>query len=374
MINVLNIITISSPIGGAQMVLKENVLNNSFNNIVITGNDGILANNLRKNGVKVIILKHLKRNFSLLDIIVLYKIIGVIKKEKVDFVVSHSSKVGVLARFACFLTNTKNGFTVHGWSFSNDKSYLSSKLYLFIEKFMKIFSDHYILVSKYDQTIGVKNKIISINNSTLIYNGSQDLGINKSIRDKSEKIIISFVARFSYQKDHETLFKALSFLNTYELNKLTINLIGDGDLYDEYFEKSTNMNLNDSLNFTGETENVGKYLKNSDFFMLISNYEGLPVSIIEALSVGLPIIASDVGGVNELVKDKINGFLVPKNDEVKLSEILKDIIRNKSMNLKNMRDESRLLYELKFKNINMTNKTEELISNLVQKNKSNFKK
>ena len=369
MINILNIITTSSPLGGAQMILKENVLNNSFNNIVISGNNGILVNDLRKNGVKVIILKHLKRNFSLLDIKVIYKIIGVIKKEKIDFVISHSSKVGVLARFACFLTNTKNAFTVHGWSFSNDKFYLSSKLYLFIEKFMKIFSDHYILVSKYDQTIGVKNKIISVNNSTLIYNGSQDLRINKSIRDKSEKIIISFVARFSYQKDHETLFKALSFLNIDELNKLTINLIGDGDLYDEYFEKSTNMNLNDSLNFIGETENVGKYLKNSDFFMLISNYEGLPVSIIEALSVGLPIIASDVGGVNELVKDQINGFLIPKGDELKLAGVLKNIIVNKSINLKNMGEESRSLYELKFTNEIMINKTKELISRLIQKNK-----
>lgn len=369
MINVLNIITLSSPIGGAQMVLKENVLNNSFNNIVITGNDGILANNLRKNGVKVIILKHLKRNFSLLDIIVIYKIIGVIKKEKVNFVVSHSSKVGVLARFACFLTNTKNAFTVHGWSFSNDKSFLSSKLYLLIEKFMRIFSDHYILVSKYDQRIGIKNKIISTNNSTLIYNGSQDLYIGKSTREKSQKIIINFVARFSYQKDHDTLFKALSLLDQDQLNNLSINLIGDGDLYDAFVQKSIDMNLKNSLNFIGETENVGKYLNNSDLFMLISNYEGLPVSIIEALSVGLPIIASDVGGVNELVKDKINGFLVPKNDEVKLSEILKNIIRNKSINLKKMGEESRLLYNHKFKNEIMTNKTKELISKLIQKNK-----
>ena len=369
MINVLNIITISSPIGGAQMVLKENVLNNSFNNIVITGNDGILTNNLRKKGVKVIILKHLKRNFSILDIIVIYKIIRVIKKEKVNFVVSHSSKVGVLARFACFLTNTKNAFTVHGWSFSNDKSSLSSKLYLLIEKFMRIFSDHYILVSKYDQRIGIKNKIISTNNSTLIYNGSQDLSIGKSIREKSQKIIISFVARFSYQKDHDTLFKALSLLEQDQLNNLSINLIGDGDLYDEFVQKSINMNLKNSLNFIGETENIGKYLNNSDLFMLISNYEGLPVSIIEALSVGLPIIASDVGGINELVKDKVNGFLVPKNNELKLAGVLKDIIINKSINLKNMGEESRLLYNHKFKNEIMTNKTKELISKLIQKNK-----
>jgi len=369
MINILNIITTSSPLGGAQMVLKENVLNNSFNNIVITGNDGILVNILRKKGVKVIILKHLKRDFSLLDIIVLYKIIVVIKKEKVDFVVSHSSKIGVIARLACFLTNTKNAFTVHGWSFSNDKSSLSSTFYLLIEKFMRIFSDHYILVSKYDQRIGVKNKIISTNNSTLIYNGSQDLNIGKSIREKSEKIIISFVARFSYQKDHDTLFKALSLLNQDQLNNLSIKLIGDGDLYDEYIEKSTNMNFNNSLTFIGETENVGKYLNSSDLFMLISNYEGLPVSIIEALSVGLPIIASDVGGVNELVKDQINGFLVPKNDELKLAEVLKDIIINKSINLKNMGEESRFLYELKFKNEIMTNKTKELISRLIQKKK-----
>ena len=163
-VNLLNIITTSSPIGGAQMVLKENVLNNSFNNFVVTGNEGILTKELRKKGVEVIILKNLNRHFSFNDISVLFEIIRVIKSKDIDFVMSHSSKIGVLGRLASFFTNKRNAFVVHGWSFSNNKSKIASRIYLLIERIMKPFSDYIILVSKYDQKLGYKHNLLTQKN------------------------------------------------------------------------------------------------------------------------------------------------------------------------------------------------------------------
>ena len=366
-INLLNIITLSSPVGGAQMVLQENVLNNSFNNFVITGNEGILTDQLRDNGVEVIVIKEIRRNFSLFDIIAFVKIIKIIKNKEIDFVISHSAKMGVLGRLASFLTKTRNAFVVHGWIFNSDKSVIASKIYLLIEKIMKPISDHVILVSKYDQKIGYQKKILPPNN-TLIYNGSKDLFNSKpKLKPKSDnKITISFVARFSYQKDHETLFKALSTLQKIDLNKIIINLIGEGKLMKYYMDKSYELGIKNSLNFIGETSEVDKYLLDSDLFMLISNYEGLPVSIIEALSVGLPIIASDVGGVDELVDDGLNGFLVTKNDHLHLTEILSRIINSNSINLVSMGEKSRNIFKEKFELNFMTKKTEELVLKILK--------
>ena len=368
-IKVLNIITRSSPIGGAQMVLLDNVIRNSFTNIVISGNEGILTEKLRLNGIKVIIIKNLKRSFSIYDISVFFKIISIIQKEKINFVTSHSSKIGVLARLACFFTNTRNAFVVHGWSFSNDNSKTAYFFFLFVEKFMKFFTDYFILVSEYDIAIGLKNNILKNKNHILIYNGSNDLLQNNLKRKKSKKIVISFVARFSSQKDHETLFDALSLLNDEKLDLLSINLIGGGELIDKFIDKSISMKISRCLNFIGETSEVNKYLVNSDLFMLISNYEGLPVSIIEAMSVGIPIIASDVGGVKELVKDGVNGFLIPKKDSIALSKVLANLVIGNSYDIKSMGRSSREIYEENFKVDIMAAKTENLINMILQKNK-----
>ncbi len=366
-IKVLNIITRSSPIGGAQMVLLDNVIRNSFTNIVVTGNEGVLTEKLRLNGIKVIIMKNLKRNFSIYDISVLFKIILILKKEKINFVTSHSSKIGVLARLACFFTNTRNAFVVHGWSFSNDNSKIAYFFFLFVEKFMKFFTDYFILVSEFDKIIGLKKNILKNKNHILIYNGSKDLLKNNFKRKKSKKIVISFVARFSSQKDHETLFEALSMLNDKQLDLLSINLIGGGELIDKFVDKSISMKISKSLNFIGETSKVNTYLLNSDLFMLISNYEGLPISIIEALSVGIPIIASDVGGVNELVKDGVNGFLIPKKDSNTLYTVLVNLVSKNNYDIESMGIRSREIYEESFKVDVMARKTDSLIKTILQK-------
>jgi colanic acid/amylovoran biosynthesis glycosyltransferase len=103
---------------------------------------------------------------------------------------------------------------------------------------------------------------------------------------------------------------------------------------------------------------VFEYYKNNsfDYFITLSKSEGLPVSLMEACSVGLPIIATDVGGINEIVKDKINGFLLNANlDYNEFKTVMKQAIEIKKNNekYKNMKQNSRKIYLEKFRaNVN----------------------
>ncbi len=72
--------------------------------------------------------------------------------------------------------------------------------------------------------------------------------------------------------------------------------------------------MSDKVFFEGAVNNVPDYLQKADVFLLITNWEGLPISILEAMSYGLPVIASDVAGVKEEVLDGVNGFVVPRKD------------------------------------------------------------
>ena len=159
------------------------------------------------------------------------------------------------------------------------------------------------------------------------------------------------VARFSEQKDHKTLLKALSQID----KKLwSLDLVGKGKFLEQTKTLVSDYDLNGNVDFLGERNDVLDLLQKSDIFLLISNWEGYPLSILEAMSCGLPIIASDVGGVNEAIKDGFNGFLIPRHN----SEYLKNTI-NKLINTYELRQ------EISFNNINDFNNKHH-VSNMVE--------
>ncbi|HFV5407130.1 TPA: glycosyltransferase, partial [Escherichia coli] len=122
------------------------------------------------------------------------------------------------------------------------------------------------------------------------------------------------VARFCAQKDHETLLKAFSNIDK---EKWRLTLIGGGDSK-SIKELAKKLNIDKNINFVGQTKNVVNFLNHSDVFLLISNWEGFPISILEAMRSSLPIIATDVGGVSEAVKHGYNGFLINKGNVAEL--------------------------------------------------------
>ena len=121
-------------------------------------------------------------------------------------------------------------------------------------------------------------------------------------------------------------------------------MVGDGPLLSEAQAYVTSHKLENDVHFLGSRTDVDDILNQNDIFCLISNYEGLPISIIEAMRAEMPIIASDVGGVNELVQDEVNGFLIPRGNISELVDKLKYILHHKEL-IKSMGEASRKIYE-----------------------------
>jgi len=139
------------------------------------------------------------------------------------------------------------------------------------------------------------------------------------------------VARFTKVKNQATLVEAISIISK-KYKNIKMLLIGDGELRAEVEAMVDNYNLKDVITFTGNISNVYEKLKQSDIFVLSSHYEGLPLSILEAMAAGLPIIATNVGGVPDVVTD--NGILVEDNNLSQLVEAMVKLIENKELRLR----------------------------------------
>ena len=117
------------------------------------------------------------------------------------------------------------------------------------------------------------------------------------------------VGRFNAQKNHRGLLDAFCLvLKEYPNCRLT--LIGDGELQEEIRQYAQDLGIQEKVSFLGNRTDVYPFLQAADLFLLPSKFEGMPMTIIEAMGTGLPIVASAVGGVPDMLEDGISGMLV----------------------------------------------------------------
>lgn len=166
-------------------------------------------------------------------------------------------------------------------------------------------------------------KTFKVSNVKVIYN-PVDLEHfqRKSSREEKNEIIFVNVARFHPVKNHKLLIDAWDILIR-ELTNIKLILIGDGAERIQIQRMIEQKELIASVELLGEINDVAPILRNADVFVLSSLSEALPVSVIEAMAVGLPIISTNVGGLQELVTD--NGILVESNNVLQLMEAMKEL-------------------------------------------------
>lgn len=297
--------------GGAQEHLFQLVKNESQNGnsiFLIMGNKGELYKRiLGTHNVKIIILSELERSLNIFkDIRCIMSLRKLIKKIDPDIVHLHSSKAGAVGRIASFGLNCKVIFTVHGWAFTEGVTTWKRKFYVIIERLLYKLTDEVICVSNYDYQLGIKERVLKKEGKGIVIHNGIDTGVdfNNSKIISSDQFVIVMVARFDIPKRQDILIRAISLLG----DNVHLILIGDGPRLELSKKLSLKLGVSNKVDFLGFQRDVGKYLKDANVFALISDYEGLPISIIEAMKFGLPIIASNVGGVPELVK--LNGILV----------------------------------------------------------------
>lgn len=117
------------------------------------------------------------------------------------------------------------------------------------------------------------------------------------------------VGRFYPQKNHQAILEALELLNRKGISA-RVRLFGEGPLMEETRERVRELGLTDQVVFEGLTDNVFPHLNRADLFLLPSRWEGIPMTVIEAMGTGLPVIASDVGGLRDMIHSGSSGLLI----------------------------------------------------------------
>lgn len=327
--NILFIITRADAIGGAQVHVKDLALalqQDQHKVLILTGQQGVYNQDLKQAGIESISCEFLRKSINpFLDGKSLRFILHVIELFQPDLIAAHSSKTGILARLASRLKKIPCVFTAHGWSFTTGIPEPNRSIYRLLEKATAAWADKIICVSEYDRQIGLK---AGINPQQLltIHNGMHDVS-SQFMADfrTSQPIKIAMIARFDQQKDHSTLIKAMQHLDA------ELVLVGEGPSLGKIRQQVEALGITNKVKFLGFRKDIAEILATVQIFTLISNWEGLPCTIIEAMRAGLPVVASDVGGVSEIVIEDQTGYLIPRGDVQTLQQKLAYLITHEQV-------------------------------------------
>ena len=296
--------------------------------VLVFHGGGILEDSLEQNGIKVHIIDK-KEGF---DVSIVPKLLRIIKECSIRII--HTNNYGAWIYGLIAAKIYKKVCHVH-----TEHSNITGLKRKSIENILGRMTDEVVAVSHQVKTELLRNwnKKKSIN---VIHNGvdvakfapnqikrkqvRREYGIN------DDTFFIGIVARLVLVKDHKTLFKAIKLLSSKYPNT-HLFVIGDGDLRGELETERAHMGLTGIISFLGEIQDVHEILQALDVFVLSSLNEGLSVTLLEAMSVGLPIVATNVGGNPEVVEEGVSGFLVPSRNPELLANAIEKLLVNKAL-------------------------------------------
>jgi|ERR1044071_2713936 glycosyltransferase involved in cell wall biosynthesis len=320
-LKVLYVITRSEP-GGAQVHLLDllTAFHRPFRLSLAVGEDGYLVRKARELGVGIHLLPNLVQPLSpRKDCQALIELVRLIRRLKPDLVHAHSSKAGLLARLAAKLAGVPSIFTAHGWAFADGVPRAQRLFALPGERVAAWCCRKIIVVSQADYALGMTQRIARKAKMVVIHNGIADRPSRACPRGNPGQLVrIVSVARFAPQKDQSTLLRAAAGLPPH----CHLAFIGDGPTRTRVEHEAKALSMSGRVEFLGERNDVEEILAGAQIFALTSHWEGFPISILEAMRAGLPVLASDVGGVAEAVAHGETGFVVPRADVATAAERL----------------------------------------------------
>lgn len=351
---ILYVITLPD-LGGAQTHLLEIAATMKYYGHdvrVIVGKCGWLTEQLHNYDISVVVVNELVREISIRqDYMAIRHVQRIVRDFKPNIVHCHSSKAGIVGRIAAFMEGVPSVFTAHGWAFTEGVPFFKRIIYALIERMMFHFTSYVLCVSDYDKSLAERWFWTKSPKLLTVHNGIEDVGKNLrrefACTEFNASLNLIMVGRFAVPKEQLQLIKAVELVNKKWQDKVHLTLVGDGILLSMAERYVNEHGLNNVVSLLGERRDINDLLVQSDVFCLISNYEGLPISIIEAMRTGLPVIASDVGGNNELIQDGFNGFLVGCGNFEQLVEKIAFFVEHRD-SLRGMGQRSREIYKQDF--------------------------
>jgi len=263
--------------------------------------------------VKPLCISHLKRELSLWDdIAATFQIYRIINRERPDIIHTHTAKAGTLGRAAGAVYNISHPWrkkirlihTFHGHVFRGYFSPFKTKLFILIERFIALFTDILVTLSDSLKEELVSFRITRPDKIRVIPLGFElDEFLRIPLRQR-ETANIGIIGRLAAVKNHKLFLRAAKELvNARPPAGLKFRIIGDGELGEELREYAKSIGLSGLVEFSGWQKEIAGVYSGLDIIALTSINEGTPVSLIEAMASGLPVVATDAGGVRDLLGD-----------------------------------------------------------------------
>ncbi len=330
--------------GGAQRYvydLATHLDRTQYEPVVALGGDGTLSEMLRNSQIRVINLKELKNSHDLKQLgRALVELRDIVRAEKPDVLHVNSSVAGIIgALIGRWLGVPKVIFTAHGWAFNEDRKLWQRIVIKFL---------HWVTVLLSHRTIAVSSAIVRQMNWPLaerkmkIIHPGRTIGVMFSKPEAREKITDFFPQLQPYKSDiwilcvaelhpikrHKILFQALANL-THTHKNIRLLCFGDGTLREELHSWVHTHGLQDTILLLGNLHEAARFLKAGDLFVLASKSESYGYVLHEAGLAGLPVVATHVGGIPDIITNKETGLLVEPNNHRALSVALATYLDNK---------------------------------------------
>ena len=321
---VLYLTTVSRTIN-AFLIPHIKMLINEGNEVEVACNiDLPISKELLEEHIRINIIKFSRNPISLDNVLAYKQIKKLVQQNKYDVVHVHTPIASFVTRMAIRKENIKKVYTAHGFHFYKGASIISWGIYYPLEKIASKWSDAIITINNEDYLLAKQrfyhknNKIYRINgigvDLSKYSNKDNDLsGFKESLELKKDDFIITVVAELIKRKNHKQIIDTIKLLKDRYPN-IKLLLVGDGKLSIELREYIDKNNLESNVLMLGFRKDVDKIISISDVVGLFSFQEGLPRNLMEAMSIGKPIICTNIRGNNDLVKNNINGILVDIND------------------------------------------------------------
>lgn len=333
------VVTRSDAVGGAQVHVQDiagALLAAGHDPVVLCGGNGPWLEQLRSRRIPVIRLRHMERSISpLRDLRALFELRSRLRRLAPDLVSTHTAKAGWLGRLAAYGLGLPVMFTAHGWTFTEGVSTNASRLWRLLERVAGRWSDKIVTVSEFDRELAIGARIAETSRIVTVHNGMPDVSADLMADAGREPPHLVMVARFEAQKDHRTLIHALASLQRLPWR---LSFVGGGPLLDAMQALCVQLHIADRVTFMGARSDVPQILATAQVFVLCTHWEGLPRSIIEAMRAGLPVVATRVAGVPELVDHDVSGLLCSARDPAMVAASLEMLLvspaRRRAMGLK----------------------------------------
>jgi glycosyltransferase involved in cell wall biosynthesis len=331
---IAHVLTRGDVLGGAQSHVRELSLELrrlGHEVTVITGAPGIFTDQLRQAEIPWVPVRSLVRPLRPhRDLAAFVQLSRVLHQLKPDLVCAHTAKAGSLGRAVARLHNIPSVFTPHGWSMFDRNSLQWNPLFCWAERVAGRLGTRVINVCEFERQFAHQWRVCPANALEVVHNGIAEIPMTRERPIDTQPPLIVMVARFVSQKDHATLLQALSGLLCLEWSLL---LVGTGELEPQVIAQVAALGLSDRVRTLPAETNVAHLLMEAQIYVLSTHFEALPISILEAMRAGLPVVATDVGGISESVREGETGLLTPHRDVDALRDALARLIADPALRL-----------------------------------------